>query len=371
MKRQITQQLDLHCTTDLVKSLYEQIDIIKSGVYFLREELREKNILLKIIVTSKFPEAVDGFIQEKKQLKALIATKEKECCIIDTDGKNDNININNVNRSEEMKINCKINENKNNNYNNLDIEKIISNDIDSKYDSNINDNNIDNKYEKHTISRNGCCQNTNIINIDNNTKEVNINSNDGSENIIINNINNDSKGNSINSSTTNSENKKTKKKKKSAFIIGDSMIKKIGAYLLVSSVNHRYIVKVRSFLSAKTADMFDYTKSTQRDSNPNDLSSDKSLEQISLDILNKSLKLNNNTVVVSNIVPRDDAYKTKADEINAKLEKLCKVNNIEIISHRNVNPKINLNRGRLHFIDSGVSVFVRNFRNFLNNFDEI
>ena len=149
------------------------------------------------------------------------------------------------------------------------------------------------------------------------------------------------------------------------------MIKKIGAYLLVSSVNHRYIVKVRSFLSAKTADMFDYTKPTQRDSNPNDLSSDKSLEQISLDILNKSLKLNNNTVVVSNIVPRDDAYKTKADEINAKLEKLCKVNNIEIISHRNVNPKINLNRGRLHFIDSGVSVFVRNFRNFLNNFDEI
>ena len=51
MKRQITLQLDLHCTTDLVKSLYEQIDIIKSEVYFLREELREKNILLKIIVT--------------------------------------------------------------------------------------------------------------------------------------------------------------------------------------------------------------------------------------------------------------------------------------------------------------------------------
>ena len=167
MKRQINQQLDLHCTTDLVKSLYEQIDIIKSEVYFLREELREKNILLKIIVTSKFPEAVDGFIQEKKQLKALIATKEKECCIIDTDGKNDSININNVNCSEEMKINCKINDNKNNNYNNLDIEKIISNDIDSKYDSNINDNNIDNKNEKHTISRNGCCQNTNIININN------------------------------------------------------------------------------------------------------------------------------------------------------------------------------------------------------------
>ena len=45
----------------------------------------------------------------------------------------------------------------------------------------------------------------------------------------------------------------------------------------------------------------------------NDLSSEKSPKQISLDILNlaKSMKLNNNTVVVSNIVPCDDAYKKR------------------------------------------------------------
>ena len=58
-------------------------------------------------------------------------------------------------------------------------------------------------------------------------------------------------------------------------------------------------------------------KPTQRDFNPdvyllhvgtNDLSSNKSPEQISLDILNlaNSLKLDNNTVIVSSIVPRDD-----------------------------------------------------------------
>ena len=56
--------------------------------------------------------------------------------------------------------------------------------------------------------------------------------------------------------------------KKSAFIIGDSMIKKIDGYLLTSSVNHKYIVKVRPFLSAKTVDMVDYIKPTQRDFNP-------------------------------------------------------------------------------------------------------
>ena len=99
--------------------------------------------------------------------------------------------------------------------------------------------------------------------------------------------------------------------------IGDSMVKKTDGYLLTSSINHRYIVKVRPFLSAKTIDMVDYIKPTQRDFNPdvyllhvgtNDLSSNKSPEQISLDILNlaNSLKLDNNTVIVSSIVPRDD-----------------------------------------------------------------
>ena len=36
IKHQIIQQLDAHGTTDLVKSLYEQIDILKSEVFFAR-----------------------------------------------------------------------------------------------------------------------------------------------------------------------------------------------------------------------------------------------------------------------------------------------------------------------------------------------
>ena len=79
--------------------------------------------------------------------------------------------------------------------------------------------------------------------------------------------------------------------------------------------------------------MFDYIKPMPRYFNhdvyllhvgTNDLSSDKSREQISLDILNlaKSLKLNNNNVIVSNIVPCDDVDKKKVDEVCAKLEKI-------------------------------------------------
>ena len=55
----------------------------------------------------------------------------------------------------------------------------------------------------------------------------------------------------------------------------------------------------------------------------NNLSSNKSLEQISLDLSNlaKSLKLNNNTVVDANMVPCDDVYKSKSDEVTVKLRK--------------------------------------------------
>ena len=69
-------------------------------------------------------------------------------------------------------------------------------------------------------------------------------------------------------------------------------------------------------------DMVDYIKPTHRDFNPdiylldvgtNNLSSNKTPEQISLDILNlaNSLKLDNSTVIVSSIVPRDDENKKK------------------------------------------------------------
>ena len=98
------------------------------------------------------------------------------------------------------------------------------------------------------------------------------------------------------------------------------MVKKIDGDLLTSSINHKYIVKVGPLLSAKTIDMLDYIKPTQRDFNSdvsliyvgtNDLSSNKSPEQISRDIsnLDNSLKLDNNTAIVSSIVPRDDESK--------------------------------------------------------------
>ena len=212
----------------------------------------------------------------------------------------------------------------NNNKNNGNKNK--GNCINSNEGNSNSNNNNNSSSKENNMSRSNINSKINIKNINNNSKENNISSNGGdnrtnskqkqaSNNSISNNNNNSSsKENNINSSNINGETRKT------AFIIGDSMVKKIDGYLLTSSINHRYIVKVRPFLSAKTIDMVDYIKPTQRDFNPdvyllhvgtNDLSSNKSPEQISLDILNlaNSLKLDNNTVIVSGIVPRDDENK--------------------------------------------------------------
>ena len=191
--------------------------------------------------------------------------------------------------------------------------------------SNINSNSGNENNNKNSSNNNkGNCNNSNGSNSNSNnnnnssSKENNINSSNINSKIKTNNINNNSKENNINSNGGDNTNaSKQKQTRKTAFIIGDSMVKKIDGYLLTSSVNHKYIVKVRPFLSAKTIDMLDYIKPTKRDFNPdvyllhvgtNDLSSSKSPEQISMDILNLaySLKLDNNTVIVSSIVPRDD-----------------------------------------------------------------
>ena len=83
------------------------------------------------------------------------------------------------------------------------------------------------------------------------------------------------------------------KSKTSVFIVGDSMIKKVDGYLLTSSLKHQYLVKTRPFSTAKTIDMYDYIKPTQRDFKQeifilhvgtNDLPLNKSPKEISEDI---------------------------------------------------------------------------------------
>ena len=97
------------------------------------------------------------------------------------------------------------------------------------------------------------------------------------------------------------ENSITEKSKKLAFVISNSMIKNVGEYLLTSSLNRKYIVKVRPFSSTKTSDMEYYVTPKNRDFHSdiyilhvgtNDLTLDDKPEQFTEHIANiaKSLK---------------------------------------------------------------------------------
>ena len=139
-------------------------------------------------------------------------------------------------------------------------------------------------------------------------------------------------------------------------------------------------MKVRPFLAAKSVDMLDYANPIKRDLDPeaymihigtNDLGTDKTPDEIFSEILRliKELKTDKNKIVVSTIIPRGDAYNTKAEKVNTLLKELCENNSIDTISHDNVNVKKHLNKGKLHLTDKGIISFVRNFRDFLKVFE--
>ena len=95
------------------------------------------------------------------------------------------------------------------------------------------------------------------------------------------------------------------------------MTKKIDGSLLTKSINHKFLVKVRPFTTAKTTDIYDYLKTTLRDFNPglfiihvgtNDLPSNKASNNIADEIVNLvgSMKISSSNIVIKNIVTSED-----------------------------------------------------------------
>ena len=87
--------------------------------------------------------------------------------------------------------------------------------------------------------------------------------------------------------------------KEAVFILGDSTVKKVNGFYLTKNIKHKFLVKVRPFSSAQTRYMYDHTKPTIRELNPehivlhvgiNDLNSEKTVSQIS--ILKQTVKVN-------------------------------------------------------------------------------
>ena len=137
------------------------------------------------------------------------------------------------------------------------------------------------------------------------------------------------------------------------------------------------MIIVRPFTTVKTIDIYDHLKPTLRDFNPglfiihvgtNDLPLNKTSNEIAEEIVNlaESVKKPSSSTVISDIVTREDGYKTTADEVNKILEEICDKKSMPLIRNNNINSNRHLNRSRLHLNDTGVSVLVRNFKTFLD-----
>ena len=124
--------------------------------------------------------------------------------------------------------------------------------------------------------------------------------------------------------------------------------------------------------------MYDHIKPTQRNFQPsvyilhvatNDLPTDMTPEEIFEKVItfSKHLKSENNEVVVSGTVPRGDPYKEKAEAVSKILKDTCTKENM----HSNTNVKWHLNKSDLDLNDNGISAIVRNFKNFLSNFESV
>ena len=202
---------------------------------------------------------------------------------------------------------------------------------------------------------------------------------DHSEELDNSNIKEHDKGNRHNKIDT--RHASPSKTKKSVFILGDSMVKKVNGFYLTKDIKHKFLVKVRSFSSAKTRCMYDHAKPTIREVNPehiilhvgtNDLNSEKTASQISNSIIHlaNSLKNETNNIHVSLIVPRNDNLNNKVNEVNNRLINMCEQRNIKIINHSDtIDRSRHLNESHLHLNRYGTVEFAKNFKNFLCKLD--
>ena len=355
---------------EFIQSLNDQISILKNEINFLREELKEKDHVVRILLNMRC-----------KPSENYGTTS----CSNHSSGKssnwssNNNYNINNNNISRN-----KINDNISNNTINTDN---IRNNNNKTNNSNDNIGNIinDNNNNINNITRNDNINNNKISN--NNIINSNTSNNNTSNNNDINNVNN-SNNNIRNIETTkkngtedNMDKEKSKvnnliQKTKRVYILGDSTIKHVKGYT-ISSLLDNCKVYVKDFPEARVRCMQDYVRPTLRE-NPdhitihigtNHLASNTPAEKVAESIIDlaSTLKSDSCSVAISSITVRNDKHRNKVAQVNRSLKRLCQKNNFELINHENTNTERHLNGSRLHLNKRGTTILSNNFTEAISN----
>ena len=156
--------------------------------------------------------------------------------------------------------------------------------------------------------------------------------------------------------------------KKDIVIIGDSMIKYINGLEMSRSSS----VIIRSNPGAPTEDLIDYVRPTARKktkmivihSGTNDITNKVNTLQKIRKVIHaiKENDVNNETgIVLSSVIHRDDQdAEDEINELNKKLENLCKGKDMRFIDNSNIKSS-SLNRSKLHLNNSGTALLTKNF----------
>ena len=82
-------------------------------------------------------------------------------------------------------------------------------------------------------------------------------------------------------------------------------------------------------------------------------------------LLAKGMSSEKRKVIVSGIIPRNDKWNKKAEEVNQHLKDMSKIVSIDYIDKSSFNPKKHLNNGKLHLNEKGFYKFNSVFLNYI------
>lgn len=161
------------------------------------------------------------------------------------------------------------------------------------------------------------------------------------------------------------------RKKRSTYIVGDSMVKDVKGWELKKYCGDNENIFVKPFSGSTVKDMNSYCQPVI-DRAPdqillhvgtNDLSNkQKSDVKIAQDIIDlaKRIKSHHINVVVSGLVPRYDRFEPKRVRVNHILRDLCLEHELKYCEHSNIDASNHLNRSKVHLNKAGVNIFANN-----------
>ena len=168
-----------------------------------------------------------------------------------------------------------------------------------------------------------------------------------------------------------------KSKKKTAVIVGDSIVWNVPSRSLNQSLKEYFSI-VKSFPGATTQDMKDYIKPTIArkpdlvilHTGTNDLKSNQNPSDIANEIINlaKNIKISRTKVSISSLIPRGDRLFEKGKKVNKELEEKCTAENFAFIVHKNISSNLDLFLEKLNPYKKDQVILKGNFRKFINEY---